>query len=273
MLMPCCVDYFREIASQYRTASDPNALVEWVPHAGTWRGWSQVFLVAPSHEPELVRAQILGGFAVLGLILAGLFSRSASRRAQLAVVALMPASVLGFLLSAEQFPKYAFGKLMVCFAPLWVVLAIIGIERLGLAVSGLLTVRRRPSPKVLPIPAVQFGALFCAAVLVVLAGWASWGKLEVVFANGAGLPTMNSPEARAVYRELDAHPERRYLLTEPHYILNAWFCYHARHSDVYSAVNQIGDKPIAVDDFLFRRPPPNSGEIWTVANGGVRLWH
>jgi hypothetical protein len=79
---------------------------------------------------------------------------------------------------------------------------------------------------------------------------------------------MNSADARAVYRELDAHPERTYLLTEPHFILNGWFCYHARHSDFYSAVDQIGDRPVA--GFLFRGPPAKGEKIWAVANGGVR---
>ena len=268
LLWPCCADYLRLIASQYRGASNPNTLKEWGPHVGTWRGWSELFLVAPSHDAVLVRAQILGGFAVLLLVVAGLFSRSLARRAQLAVVALVPASLLGLLLSAEQFPKYAFGKLLICFASLGVVLAVLGLGRICQAVSGLLAPPGAARITVLPLRAVRLGACFSLTVLVALAGWASWSKLEVVAANGQGLPTMNSADARAVYRELDAHPERTYLLTEPHFILNGWFCYHARHSDFYSAVDQIGDRPVA--GFLFRGPPAKGEKIWAVANGGVR---
>jgi hypothetical protein len=265
LLFPCCADYLRLISAQYHGASDPNILKEWGPHVGTWRGWSEIFLVAPAHDILLVRAQTICGFAILLLVIAGLFSRNLVRTIQLAVMALVPASILGLLLSAEQFPKYAFGKLLICFAPLWVTLAVLGICRLRQAVLTLLARRRI---LILPRAAIALGAQGCLAVLVALAGWASWSKLEVVFANGQGLPTMNSTYARAVYRELDTHPERAYLLTEPHFILNGWFCYHARHSDFYSAVDQIGDRPVA--DFQFCAAPPKSLEIWAVDNGGVR---
>ena len=267
ILFPCCADYLRLIAAQYHGASDPNILKEWGPHVGTWRGWSEIFLVAPSHDALLVRAQIIGGFAILLLVIAGVFSRNLARKTQLVVVALVPAAVLGLLLSAEQFPKYAFGKLLICFASLWVMLAVLGICRIRQAVLTLVAGRRISPATTSPRSAIALGARGCLAVLVALAGWASWSKLAVVFANGQGLPTMNSTYARAVYRELDAHPERTYLLTEPHFILNGWFCYHARHSDFYSAVDQIGDRRVA--EFQFRAAPPKSREVWTVANGGV----
>jgi hypothetical protein len=107
-------------------------------------------------------------------------------------------------------------------------------------------------------------------LLLVLAAWASATKLHVVLANGAGLSTMNPPAAQVLYRELEAHPERLYLLTESHFILNAWLCYHARHASVYSAVEQIGDCFMSPDAFAFRHRPAHPGPIWEVRGWSMR---
>jgi hypothetical protein len=271
VLAPYFSNCFRFLIGQYQAAvANSAALTVWVPHAGTWRGWSQTFLVAPGHNAGLVRAQILAGFVVLVLILLGVFSSRLARRAQLAVMAGVPASVLAVLLSTDPFPKYAFGKLTVCFAPLGVVLAVLGVCRLSLAWSHLFC--RTPTSSVLlrPTTLARWGGHGCVGLLLVLATWASATKLSVVLANGAGLPTMNPPAAQVLYRELEAHPERLYLLKESHFILNAWLCYHARQAPVYSAVEQIGDCLMSPDAFAFRRVPPHPGPIWEVRGWSMR---
>jgi hypothetical protein len=262
VLAPYSGNCLRFLIGQYQAAVvDSSALTIWVPHAGTWRGWSQAFLVAPSHHAGLVRAQILAGFVILGLILHGIFSSRLSRRTQLAVMVGVPAAVLAVLLSADPFPKYAFGKLTVCFAPLGVALAVLGIRRLSLILATSLRLGAL----------ARWGERGVVVVLLVLAAWASSTKLDVVLANGAGLPTMNSPATRTVFRELEAHPERLYLLREGHFILNAWMCYHARHArGVYSDAGQIGDCIMSPDDFAFRRVPAHPGPVWEIRGWSVQ---
>jgi hypothetical protein len=271
VLAPYFRNCFRFLIGQYQAAAvDSAALTVWVPHAGTWRGWSQTFLVAPGHNAGLVRAQILAGFVILALILLGVFSRRLGRRAQLAVMAGVPAAVLAVLLSADPFPKYAFGKLTVCFAPLGVVLAVLGVCRLSLAWSHRLCRTPTLSALLRPKTLARWGGYGGVGLLLVLAAWASATKLHVVLANGAGLSTMNPPAAQVLYRELEAHPERLYLLTESHFILNAWLCYHARHASVYSAVEQIGDCFMSPDAFAFRHRPAHPGPIWEVRGWSMR---
>jgi hypothetical protein len=81
---------------------------------------------------------------------------------------------------------------------------------------------------------------------------------------------MNPPAAQVLYRELEAHPERLYLLKERHFILNAWLCYHARHALVYSDVEQIGDCLMSPDAFAFRRVPTHPGPIWELRGWSMR---
>jgi hypothetical protein len=270
VLAPYFSNCIRFLVGQYQgMVADSAILTVWVPHAGTWRGWSQTFLVAPGHNAGLVRGQILAGFVVLALILFGVCSNRLARRVQLAVMAGVPASVLAILLSIDPFPKYAFGKLTVCFAPLGVVLAVLGVCRLSLAWSHLSFRTRASSALVRPKALARWGGYGCVGLLLVLATWASATKLSVVLANGAGLPTMNPPAARTLYRELEAHPERLYLLRERHFILNAWLCYHARHALVYSDVEQIGDCFMSPDAFAFRHMPAHPGPIWEVRGWSV----
>jgi hypothetical protein len=106
------------------------------------------------------------------------------------------------------------------------------------------------------------------SLLVGLAAWSSWTKLAVVFRNGAGLATMNLPQARQVYRELDAHPERTYVLEVPNAMLNAWMAYHARQAMTYSAF-PIGG--IAADSTsAFMAPPPPGAEVWEINWDAIR---
>jgi hypothetical protein len=253
LLATYVVHFLRFVASQYRGAAASNALAYWTPYSGTWRGWSQIFLVAPAHHAGAISGQIAVGFALLALIGFGFISRSRTRRSQLAAVALVPAAVLGALLSAATLSQYPFAKLLISFSPLAAALATLGLCRLQLA-----------APRIRLAPAAAL------ALLVGLAAWSSATKLAVVFANGSGLQTMNTPEARAVYRELDAHPERTYLVAEPHYILNAWFCYHARHADVYSRLAQIGDRYLPPGTFPFQSVPEPATGIWLVTDAGVQ---
>jgi hypothetical protein len=99
-----------------------------------------------------------------------------------------------------------------------------------------------------------------------LAAWSSLTKLQVVVHNGLGLRSVAFASARARYRELAAHPERRYLLVETHYIINAWLCYYGRDAEIYTPLNQIGDRVMPADVFAFRRPPPDDGRpLWILS--------
>ena len=256
LLWPQAPSVLRFIAEQYRSAADPMALAEWVPHAGTWRGWSQLFIIAPSAAGGLVRAQVIGGFVMLALIGVGLMSRDRRRMFWLVALALVPVAVLVKLLSTGQLPRYPFGKLLVSFAPLAAVFATLGVARLALLL-------RRTVPP-------GRAAATCIVVFASLGISASCTKLARVVRNGAGLPTMNSDQVRAIYRELEDRPERRYLLQEPHLILNAWFCYHGRAAEIYSDVSQIGDRAINPGEFLFQRCPDDSTPTWTLTASGIQ---
>jgi hypothetical protein len=209
-LSPFAANLAGFIRSQYHAAQHAQALAQWHPRAGTWRGWNELFFAAPNHIPQLLIGAALLGGGLLAIAMLGAVPSAAPGSAQRLLLALFPAAVLVALVGASWpvFPTYAFGKLLVSFSPLAVVL-------IALA-SGLPSLRRiRAAAWLLPV-LIWFGA------------WSSWTKLAVVFHDGAGLQTMNLPSARAAYRELDAHPERTYLIIEPHGMLNSWLAYHAR---------------------------------------------
>lgn len=221
------------IANQYRSNQASPVLTVWQPEAGTWLGWAHVFV--PGHGALAV----IAGVALLGVAVRG----AVLRRGHLPML-LIPGAVLGALASVVRpFPQYAFGKLTVSFAPLVVMLAVLGLSRL----------------KLLAAPLLAAGIIAAAA--------ASWPKMEKVFRNQEGLPTANWPPARLVYRELDAHPERTYLITEPHGLLNSWLAYHARHARTFSAV-PIGDAYMD-PSYPFLRPPPPDQPYWQVRGSGL----
>lgn len=233
LLAPFAAHLWGFIASQYRSNQASPVLTVWQPEAGSWLGWAHLFV--PGHGALAVIAGIaLLGFAVRGALL---------RPANLAMF-LVPAAVLGVLgMMVRPFPQYAFGKLTVSFAPLIVMLVVLGLSRLRLIAAPLL------------------------AAGIVAAAAASWPKMEKVFRNQEGLPTANWPPARLVYRQLDAHPERTYLITEPHGLLNSWLAYHARHARTYSAV-PIGDAYMD-PAYPFLRPPPPDQPYWVVRGAGL----
>jgi hypothetical protein len=250
--VPVAGNLWRFIHQQTTAATRGGLLAELQPRAGTWRGWNELFLAAPGHRRVLLIAAVGVG---VGILVAAVWAAiapdvepgsrtSRSTPYQRAALAVVPLAVLAAVVLATRpvFPAYVFGKLSTSFAPLVVVL--VGLTAARVAA------RRRPLT----------GAALSG--LIILAAWSSWTKLAVVFRNGAGLATMNLPQARLVYRELDAHPERTYRLEMPHAILNSWFAYHARHAPTYSAFPIGGLPPNAI--YPFMAPPPSGAEVWEV---------
>ncbi len=266
ILAPYVMNALGFVTAQYRTAGNPNILIEWAPYSGTWRGWSQLFLVAPAHNEGLVQGQVLAGFAFLALIGLAVLSRSRHRRIQLATPAVVLAGALIALLSAPALAKYPFAKLLVCFSPVAVAYAVLGLCRLQFLTSWF----KQSQTVSLPGRVLRTIVPLAVAALAGLAAWSSSTKLAVVYDNGSGLRTVNTPNSRDVYRELDAHPERRYLMEEGHPFLNSWFCYHARHSEVYTRMNTIFGEDLRPLQYAFQHVPPPPTELWAVSNAGVK---
>ena len=275
---PVAGNLWRFIHQQTAAATQGGLLAELQPRAGTWRGWNELFLAAPGHQTALLAAAaVVGGVilaaAIWGAVMVGGPETSAvaapaveqrarrSRstiytpqamidRVQRAALAVVPIAILAAAVVTTRpvFPSYVFGKLSVSFSPLVVVLV-------GLAFVRVAAWQPRASAGTL-------------ALLIVLAAWSSWTKLAVVFHNGEGLATMNLPGARRVYRELDAHPERTYLLEMPHGILNSWFAYHARHAVTYSLYPIGGFAPNST--YPFMAAPPAGVGVWEVGLDSVK---
>jgi hypothetical protein len=271
-----------------------DLLAELQPRAGTWRGWNEVFLAAPGHQPVLLGLAAAAGAAILAAAIWAAVAPGVDQRArrsrstlelrieqgQRAALAVVPLAVLAaaVLTTRPVFPAYAFGKLLNSFAPLVVVLVGLAAGRwearrpakdslslFGYPAENSLSLFTRPKRGL-----SLFGTLggMSLSLLVGLAAWSSWTKLAVVFRNGAGLATMNLPQARQVYRELDAHPERTYVLEVPNAMLNAWMAYHARQAMTYSAF-PIGG--IAADSSsAFMAPPPPGAEVWEINWDAIR---
>lgn len=275
LLTPYVLRSLAFVADQYKTASNPETLAALAPQAGTWRGWAELFMGVPSAEPLVVRAQILAGFCLLGLILLGVASRSFNRRIILLGLLVMPVAMLLILLSAPVLAKYPFGKLLALFTPLAVIYSVLGIARLGLLVSGGLFPRWLHSNGLARPPfwrsSRQFAVVLTGALLIGAAS-SSVAKLRQVIASGGNLAAVNSAATQAVFAELEAHPERTYLLKEQHVILNAWLCFHARHARVYADVDKIGDRLVPTDQFAFRRLPRNTGEVWLLTGESTKSY-
>lgn len=249
LVAPLATQLGRFVHYQTAAATRGAVLAELEPRAGTWRGWNELFLAAPARHPLLLTLAALAGSLILATSLLGILLGPGDTRWQRAVLAALPIAVLACAIGVTWpvFPAYVFGKLTVSFAPLVVLL---------FTAATVTATRRWPT-----------GAPTLLIVLAGCAGWSSWTKLAVVFRGGEGLATVNIPGVQAVYRELEAHPERTYLLEMPNAVLGDWLAYHARHAPTYSLFPLGG---IAARPYAFMGPPPAGQEVWEVGWTTIR---
>ena len=85
--------------------------------------------------------------------------------------------------------------------------------------------------------------LLCA-IFVATATAGSARYYSEVLQNGGMLRYLREPRFLNVCQELEEMKGKRVLLFETHPLLAAWFCYHARHNDVYFAGRFIGDSSV-----------------------------
>jgi len=266
------------VTMQYGIAAKPDTfpLASLFPNSGTWQGWAEFFFLPVSGGGMPPRAALLAGMLLVLVLITGLASRDLGRRMALAAAAMVPLAVLMLLRSDPVFHKYAFSKLLVSSLPVAVVLITLGLERIQLLAGFLASsVSGNSFGARMPIRPRRWAVVGSAAILLTLVACAAtgaWSLQRPVIANAGILATVNSPEARQTYRELEKHPERRYLIEEPHPIANAWLAYHARHSQTYAAVGVIGDRPMPQDQFEFRRLPNRAADIWLVTIGRIQSY-
>ncbi len=272
LLLPYVRYAMRFVHGQYQTAENSEILNGLMPRAGTWQGWSEQFV--PSSAGSPARWAVIAGLVVFATSLMGVGSCSTSRRLRYLAMIAVPVGTIGLLLSVPVLPKYALGKLLVMYSPLAVVFSCLGINRLFLLVGTYFsktTTRAGLGRHRLWRPA-HLAAIVGTAVFACLASVASVEKIRIVTANGDNLSAVTSPATLAVFRSLEAHPERTYVLKEPHPILNAWLCYHARHANVYVDVERVGDRTMSVDEFPFRRIPSNTSGLWLLAGDTISAY-
>lgn len=232
------------IGSQYQSAaSNAKELVGLVPMSGTWIGWKQIFFgYIPFADARLERLSLLVSFGFLFLIgCAFQIPGLAKRRFLLAIVA-PAAGVLALLLSAAEFAKYPFAKLLDTFTTFWLLFALLGAQTLWLWLT-----RRRAARR-----AVMWMVTGSLVVLALLGSWPQW---RATMENQGTLAAVNSPTARLCYRQARREPDAVYLIDEPNSILCAWLVYAARHSQVYVDADHISDLPIPLVEYAFRRFP------------------
>ncbi len=265
-------------AGQYGAAGGMESvkLTSLVPYSGTWAGWAELFFGPGLANNALCMVAEFSGILLLLPMAAGLFSRSLSRACLLAGAAAVPVSALAVLRFGSIFHPYPFNKLLVTFLPLEVLLITLGLRRMQIAAHFLphrnWTHPVRASASAGRNRRVAFGGTLALCLLVASAGMGSWNLEKQVLDNAEILAAVNSPGARAVYRELDSHPDRRYVIKEQHPIVNAWLAYHGRHSDMYADTSAIGDRPVPQDQFAFRRLPAHIADSWLVTGERIAFY-
>jgi len=260
ILEPTAIQYIKNIVRMYRSVQDANILSEWAPYSGTWRGWAQNYFIMPKGSALLIKLQIVLGVFVLALLILGILYSTIHKRIFLLGLISIPSTILFFLLERNSFPRYPFYKLTVCFLPIFILFVVLGTQLTFEAVK-----------RIKFFKAYSCLSLYALIFFIFLSGWCSISKLNKVLKDGEGLATMNLVQCRKVYKELEMHPEHSYLLLETHYILNSWFCYYARRSLVYTAVDQIGDQWVGSDLYDFRRNKPTV-PYWTIDYNGLKLF-
>ena len=268
-------DAWAWVIHQYSTAADPNALADLFPNSGTWNGWAEVFFLTGS--PSLLaqqRASLLGMLLLIPLI-AGFQSKNTARTALLLATLAVPLSALAFLISKPAFPKYPFQKLLITFAPLFVILITLGFARLKIFFHKLYSnifsrqIFRSRTVSPAPASAIVYSSIAAFTVLSVLG---TWGFEKRVINNADILWAVNAPTARNMYKEIAAHSERRYIIKVGHNIVADWLCYAGRHADVYYDSDKIGDRPIAYNQFEFRHIPKDVHSFWLVSDKSIQAF-
>lgn len=260
------------VKHQYLVASNPEALSNLAPKAGTWGGWSELFFWdGTSTSAPVPRVIVLAGFGVFALLLLGTQSQNAQRRSRLLCFTAIPGGVLALLLSLPVFSKYPFAKLLASFSPVLAAFAVVGLARC--VPSALATFTHALSPSVLLVRRMSLYLVsLTTCCLICFSGSGTAHMLAEVVRNEGIISVLNSPESRAIYHQLETQPGSTYLLNEQHNILNAWLAYHARHSDVYADVDLLGDRPVPSTAFAFRRPPPHV-EMKRLNRFGIKSAH
>lgn len=208
------------------------------PDAGTFAGWGRHFFAASGDTAAMLAGVGWGLLMVVG----GCWLLRVRRMAPLMPL-LLVLGAFGILCLKSPFPGYIFAKLSIQFAPLGIAVAICGLLALtpwahwrGRWLRGL---------ALLAVPLCWWGA-------------EPWRR-QVMEPTGVAAQ-LSSPRLVVVRQDVEAHPERSYLVACDDPVLAQWLCYFGRKSAVVVERRTVGDRILPTETYACRRwlgPPEN----------------
>jgi hypothetical protein len=213
------------LGQQFYNAANLRTLDNMAPKLQTLRGWSELIFGAIGGEPLALFfdycAFLLGVLLLVGAIFL-------SRRDKLISGTILLPCILVILYFATRNapPSYPIGKIVLTILPFAIGLVFVALSRVAA------NDQHRPIG--------VFKKLLCATIVTAAAA-GSVRYYSEVLNNEALLKYLREPRFLDVCRELKEIKNKHVFVFESDPLLNAWLCYHARHSEVYFDSRFLGD--------------------------------
>jgi hypothetical protein len=218
----------------------PDTLSGFAPLAGTWAGWGMNFVDGPRWWTVAAGISI-----IIGMLLDLAFSPAHRRRRWGMALAVPGLMVLSFVLRPEL-PLYPFHKLLVGFAPLCLLVGVLGWRQAAaLAPRG--------------IRGLLLALLVGAAGLV---GWSSLRQHWQLLEKSAGADRSALDQLWAARARVAAHPDHTYLIATGNRLTGAWLAYFSRASVVYYDAAAMADRRVPSESVAFRQIPAGITLEW-----------
>jgi hypothetical protein len=216
------------LAQQYYFAANATAPEHMTPNVLTLRDWSELIFGANPSVPSALAFDACA--LLLGLLfLAGIILLSKRDRLIFGVILLPPILLILYLATRTPPSYYPLAKVTFTVLPFVIGLVFVALSKAA------------ANNRNFPIGVLM--NLLCA-IFVATATAGSVRYYSEVLRNEGMLRYLREPRFLKVCRELEEMKGKRVLLFETHPLLAAWFCYHARHCEVFFDGRFIGDSSV-----------------------------
>lgn len=229
--------------SQLSHAQGPNWLATWTPNSGTWKGFGRNF---SGEFSGLVPATV--GVCTAFLMIGALWSLPRPLKKRVTILVIIPSCAMVGLLMLPSFPAYAFGKLMMSIAPLYLLVILCAALRSGRLTSIF---------------------LLAAAVVGLFAVREAIRSQQELVQGTTKTAEVDLASVSQLRELLKDHAPTFYISAE--YPLGAaWLTYYLRSEKIYLAFQEVSDRSFPSEWHSFRQLPVGIENLYWVDPTTVR---